>query len=269
VAPTIELLHQWYARLVNAFGTEIGVYYGAEKIALPITVTTYHSAGDVVARHGNAFKLIIFDEVHHLPAPNWGETALMSPSPCRLGLTATYPEEYEQGDGRWRVDELIGPIVYSKPIDDLVGSQLTAKRYCMRSLPVRPSKSKKHGGEGNNMLTGDLVRPRIRRQGDSLLVDYLDVSQRHWQQTARELIALLNTFMGKPYAAWEETLEKYEGERIDYVVIRGLAKVLEDAATFGPVETMFTPAEVREKLFACGPINPRIDLFNRGEPVMK
>ena len=79
VAPTIDLLHQWYARLVNAFApdnaTGIGVYYGGEKIIKPITVTTYHSAGDLIATYGNHFKLIIYDEVHHLPAPNWGETA--------------------------------------------------------------------------------------------------------------------------------------------------------------------------------------------------
>ncbi|MCD4686023.1 MAG: DEAD/DEAH box helicase family protein, partial [Anaerolineae bacterium] len=27
-APTIDLLHQWYARLANAFQTVVGVYYG-------------------------------------------------------------------------------------------------------------------------------------------------------------------------------------------------------------------------------------------------
>lgn len=128
VAPTIDLLHQWYTRLVNAFETEIGVYYGGEKTVKPITVTTYHSAGDLVAAHGNAFKLIIFDEVHHLPAPSWGETALMSPSPFRLGLTATYPEAHEQTNGRWRVDDLIGAIVYTQRIDDLVGEQLAEYR---------------------------------------------------------------------------------------------------------------------------------------------
>jgi len=72
VTPTIDLLHQWYARLVNAFASEVGVYYSGEKKVLPLTVTTYHSAGDLMAEYGNAFKLIIFDEVHHLPAPNWG-----------------------------------------------------------------------------------------------------------------------------------------------------------------------------------------------------
>jgi superfamily II DNA or RNA helicase len=128
VAPTIDLLHQWYARLANAFATAVGVYYGGEKHVLPLTVTTYHSAGDLIAEHGNAFKLIIFDEVHHLPAPSWGETALMSPSPFRLGLTATYPEAHEQTDGHWNLDDLIGPIVYTERIDDLVGEQLAEYR---------------------------------------------------------------------------------------------------------------------------------------------
>ncbi|MEP7287198.1 MAG: DEAD/DEAH box helicase [Chloroflexota bacterium] len=128
IAPTIDLLHQWYARLVNAFGVDIGVYYGGEKHILPLTVTTYHSAGDLIAAYGNTFKLIIFDEVHHLPAPSWGEMALMAPCPLRLGLTATYPEAHEQTDGRWRVDELVGPIVYTQRIDDLVGHQLANYR---------------------------------------------------------------------------------------------------------------------------------------------
>ncbi|MBX3013296.1 MAG: DEAD/DEAH box helicase family protein [Caldilineaceae bacterium] len=128
VAPTIDLLHQWYARLGNAFATAIGVYYGGEKIIKPITVTTYHSAGDLMAAYGNHFKLIIYDEVHHLPAPSWGETALMSPASFRLGLTATYPTQAEQADGRWSLNHLIGPILYEKRIDELAGKQLAAYR---------------------------------------------------------------------------------------------------------------------------------------------
>ena len=139
VAPTIDLLHQWYARLGNAFNTEVGVYYGSEKNVKPLTVTTYHSAGDLMANAGNMFKLIIYDEVHHLPAPNWGETALMSPAPFRLGLTATYPDHaaesrgtlqtYRSGQGtRFNLDQLIGPIVYEKRIDELVGKQLAEYR---------------------------------------------------------------------------------------------------------------------------------------------
>lgn len=94
------MLHQWYARLANAFASEIGVYYGSEKRVQPITV--YNLAGDLIAQTGNLFKLIIYDEVHHLPAPSWGETALMAPAVHRLGLTATYPETHEQENGRVR-----------------------------------------------------------------------------------------------------------------------------------------------------------------------
>lgn len=128
VAPTIDLLHQWYARLVNAFQTDVGVYYGGEKHVLPLTVTTYHSASDLIADCGQQFYCVIFDEVHHLPAPSWGEAALMAPSPARMGLTATYPDEDEQMEGRFRVDELIGPIVYSLRLEDLVGEQLASYR---------------------------------------------------------------------------------------------------------------------------------------------
>src|SRR6266568_3670289 len=42
----LQLTYHWYARLVNAFAAEVGVYYGGEKKVLPLTVTTYHSAGD-------------------------------------------------------------------------------------------------------------------------------------------------------------------------------------------------------------------------------
>lgn len=147
VAPTIDLLHQWYSRLVNAFQTDVGVYYGGEKLVRPLTVTTYHSAGDLIAAYGNTFKLIIFDEVHHLPAPSWGETALMSPALFRLGLTATYPEDFEQANGRWRVDDLIGPIVYSQRIDDLVGERLAEYRTERIRIDLTPDEQRQYDAD--------------------------------------------------------------------------------------------------------------------------
>src|SRR5579884_32905 len=128
IVPTIDILHMWYYRLSQAFQTEIGVYYSGEKLIQPLTITTYSSAGDLIAEQGNAFKFLICDEVHHLPARMWGEAALMAPAPCRLGLTATYPEAHEQTNGRWRVDELIGPLTYSLEIDQLIGQQLAEYR---------------------------------------------------------------------------------------------------------------------------------------------
>lgn len=132
IVPTIDLLHQWYAVLTDAFDTEIGVYYGLEKELRPITVTTYHSAGTYIGEWGNRFKCLVFDEVHHLPAPSWQEIALMSAAPFRLGLTATYPEDFGPlFDPQPESDplrELIGPVVYEKKIDDLTGEQLAEYR---------------------------------------------------------------------------------------------------------------------------------------------
>lgn len=162
VAPTIDLLHQWYTRLGNALNTEIGVYYGAEKLILPITVTTYHSAGDLIAEAGNRFKLIVFDEVHHLPAPSWGETALMAPAPFRLGLTATYPEDHEMENGRWHLDTLIGSIVYHKRIDELVGKRLAEYRTERVRIDLTPSERDAY--DADYAIYADFFRSRRLRE---------------------------------------------------------------------------------------------------------
>ncbi len=130
VAPTIDLLHQWYRLLSHAFHTEIGVYYGAEKIIHPLTVTTYSSFGNLMSEYGNAFKTVLLDEAHRAGSPAFREGAFMSVAPARLGLTATYPSEEEQrGAGRWRIDDLVGgPIVYVLDADALVGEQLATYR---------------------------------------------------------------------------------------------------------------------------------------------
>lgn len=126
--PTIDLLHQWYRLLRHAFSTDIGVYYGQEKQVLPLTVTTFHSLADLIALHGNTFKLMILDEAHHLPSPAFGEGVMMAPAPYRLGLTATYPTEAEQQKGRWKLADLIGPVVFSLSIDQLSGDRLAQYR---------------------------------------------------------------------------------------------------------------------------------------------
>src|SRR6202521_507584 len=188
VAPTIDLLHQWYARLVNAFQTDIGVFYGGEKHILPLTVTTYHSAGDLVADHGQEFKLIIFDEVHHLPAPGWGEAAIMAPAPLRLGLTATYPEEHEQTNGRWRVDDLIGPIVYTKRIEDLVGQQLA--HYRTQRLRIDLSAEERARYDADYAIYMGYVRERQlpRKYGPGWLMELMRLSASD-SQARRALLA--------------------------------------------------------------------------------
>lgn len=218
VAPTIDLLHQWYARLVNAFGCEIGVYYGGEKNVLPLTVTTYHSAGDLMADYGNSFKLIIFDEVHHLPAPSWGEAALMAPSPLRLGLTATYPEPHEQSNGRWRVDELIGPIVYTQRMEDLVGQQLANYRTQRLRIDLSPDERARYDND-YAIYTGFVHARRLRqRHGAGWLLELMrlssfDTEARRALLARQRLHRLLAHAEGK-FTLLEALLREHATERI-------------------------------------------------------
>ncbi|MCB0057391.1 MAG: DEAD/DEAH box helicase family protein, partial [Caldilineaceae bacterium] len=147
VVPTIDLLHQWYARLENAFRTPIGVWYGQEKALAPITVTTYHSGWAHAETFGNRFGLLIFDEIHHLPAPTWHEIALICAAPHRLGLTATYPDGHAEAKSRSAVTphpssllaQLVGPVVYRKEIDDLTGAQLAEYRTERMRVELTPA----------------------------------------------------------------------------------------------------------------------------------
>jgi len=218
VAPTIDLLHQWYARLANAFTAEVGVYYSGEKKVLPLTVTTYHSAGDLMAEYGNAFKLIIFDEVHHLPAPSWGEAALMAPAPFRLGLTATYPEEHEQANGRWRVDELIGPIVYTKRIEELVGQQLA--NYRTQRVRINLSDEERARYDADYEIYIGFVRSRQlqRKHGPGWLMELmrlsaLDAQARRAFLARQRLLRLLAHAEGK-LATLEALLREYPTEQV-------------------------------------------------------
>jgi len=111
------------------------------------------------------------------------------------------------------------------------------------------------------MLTGDLVRPRLRHRNGQLHVQVVDVHDAHWQQTAAELIACFQECLGQPLGAWQTALEEYEGCRLDYVVIRGLAKVLCDAATFTPLHAAPPPVELRQRLLAQGPVFETSDLL--------
>jgi predicted nuclease of restriction endonuclease-like RecB superfamily len=113
------------------------------------------------------------------------------------------------------------------------------------------------------MLTGDLVKPRLKQRKGMVKVDWLDPGNDHWQQTASELIALFKQQQGKQRQTWDIALEKYIGERTDYTVVRGLAKVLEDSAEFHPIETFIAPADLRRKLFTHGPAFTQMDLFQR------
>lgn len=218
IVPTISLVHQWYSRLVNAFQTEIGVYYSGEKHVLPITVTTYSSAGDLIAEYGNTFQFIIFDEIQHLPARSWGETALMAPAPFRLGLTATYPEEHEQTNGRWRVDELLGPIVYTQRIESLVGKQLA--QYRTQRIRVNLTEEERVAYDAAYAIYMGFVRERKLRQShgpgwlrELMRLSSFDPQARQAFLARQRLLTIIWGCEGK-LATLDALLREYAGERI-------------------------------------------------------
>ncbi|AAM05789.1 TPA: DEAD/DEAH box helicase [Methanosarcina acetivorans] len=131
IVPTLDLLEQWKTQLEVAFSMEIGKLGGGEKKILPITVSTYDSAYIHAETLGNRFGLLVFDEVHHLPAAGYRSIAEFSAAPCRLGLTATYERE----DGlHTELNRLVGGKVYEKKVSELAGGHLapyTIKRFAV------------------------------------------------------------------------------------------------------------------------------------------
>jgi superfamily II DNA or RNA helicase len=93
IVPTLDLIKQWTKILSRNFDIEIGNIGGGTENIQPITVSTYDSAYIKAAWIGNKFLLIVFDEVHHLPAPSYRLIAETFVAPYRLGLTATIERE--------------------------------------------------------------------------------------------------------------------------------------------------------------------------------
>jgi DNA excision repair protein ERCC-3 len=117
-------VRQWIAELLDKTGLDaslIGEYTGERKEVKPITVATYQiltyrSSAEEEFPHMKLFSernwgLIIYDEVHLLPAPVFRVTSGIQAT-RRLGLTATLVRE----DGREEdVFTLIGPKKYEMP----------------------------------------------------------------------------------------------------------------------------------------------------------
>ena len=121
VAPTLDLVRQWYDLLGATFGGPIGLVGGGSHEVHPITVTTYDSAHLHMEHLGSRFGLIVFDECHHLPSAAYAAAARACLAPYRLGLTATP----ERSDGREaELSLLVGETVYRKDIIELSGEYL-------------------------------------------------------------------------------------------------------------------------------------------------
>jgi len=133
VAPTLDLLSQWHKRLIDAFDIEVGLIGQGVCDLREVTVITYHSAYRRMGEIGGRFGLLVFDEVHHLTAPEWTEIGRLAIAPFRLGLTATYdPRESEV------LNELVGPLAYWKPVRELSGTRLAHYEVIRLSVDLSP-----------------------------------------------------------------------------------------------------------------------------------
>ena len=138
---------QWKDELVRRTSLtedEIGEYSGARKEIRPVTIATYQV---LTTRRKGAYThlelldardwgLVVYDEVHLLPAPIFRMTADLQ-ARRRLGLTATLVRE----DGReGEVFSLIGPKRYDAPWKDIEHQGYIAPADCVEvrvTLPER------------------------------------------------------------------------------------------------------------------------------------
>jgi len=122
IAPTIDLIGQWHDKLRASFGCPVGMLGGGQHQVEDITVSTYDSALIHMGRYGDRFGLLVFDEVHHLPAPGYIQAAQSCVAPYRLGLTATWVDDPERED---MLQPVLGDVIYERTITELAGDYLS------------------------------------------------------------------------------------------------------------------------------------------------
>ncbi|MHB9030939.1 MAG: DNA repair helicase XPB [Candidatus Latescibacterota bacterium] len=185
----ITALRQWKQELLDKTTLtedQIGEYSGEAKNILPITIATYHILTYRKTKlsgfpHFGLFNredwgLIIYDEVHLLPAPVFRYTADIQ-AKRRLGLTATLVRE----DGRETdVFSLIGPKKYDVPWKDLERQGWIAEALCTEIRVPLPSEMrveyamaglrKKYRIASENPMKTEVVERLIARHRDDLVL---------------------------------------------------------------------------------------------------
>ncbi|MCB2156155.1 DEAD/DEAH box helicase [bacterium] len=192
----ITALRQWIDELVDKTTLtrdEVGEYSGERKDIRPVTVSTYQlltyrkSKGDEFV-HMDLFNaenwgLIIYDEVHMLPAPVFRTVANIQ-ARRRLGLTATLVREDGREDD---VFSLIGPKKFDMPWKQLEGQGWIATAICVEirvPLPqpmrvdyaVADQREQFRMASENPAKMGVIHRLIERHRGDNIMIigQYLD-----------------------------------------------------------------------------------------------
>ena len=142
-------VRQWREELLdktNLTADDVGEYTGDQKTVKPVTITTYQmltwrrNKTDDFEHFGlfssENWGLVIYDEVHLLPAPVFRVTADLQ-ARRRLGLTATLVREDGKED---EVFCLIGPKRYDVPWKVLENQGFIAQATCVEvRVPLEPA----------------------------------------------------------------------------------------------------------------------------------
>jgi DNA excision repair protein ERCC-3 len=212
---------QWKQELLKRTSLtedEIGEYSGSVKEIKPITIATYQilttkSKGEfahLALLNANDWGLIIYDEVHLLPAPIFKMTADLQ-ARRRLGLTATLVRE----DGKeGEVFSLIGPKRYDAPWKDIEAQGYIAPAACFEVRVDLP---------------------------DDVRLDYAIASQDERYRLAATASVKIDVI--------KSLLKKHAGEPT-LVIGQYLEQLHEVANALGvPLITGQTPIDERERLF--------------------
>ena len=231
---------QWVRELLDKTSLterQVGVYTGKEKRIRPVTVATYqvltwrrsrrHDYEHLHLFRDHNWGLLIYDEVHLLPAPVFAATAELQG--CRrLGLTATLiREDGREGD----VFSLVGPKRYDLPWQLLEKQGYVAEAQCheirvgqshrgrLRYESAREALKFRLASENPAKLR--VVRELVERhEGDYILVigTYLD----QLRELARELKAPLLT--GEtPHRERERLFRDFRDGRVRTLVVSKVA----------------------------------------------
>ena len=146
----VSASRQWKRELLDKTSLsedDIGEYGGQSKEVRPVTIATYQMlthriSKDAEFTHFGIFDrrnwgLIVYDEVHLLPAPVFQITASLQ-ARRRLGLTATLVREDHKEDD---VFALIGPKKYDVPWKEMERQGWIARATCTEiRLPMTPTR---------------------------------------------------------------------------------------------------------------------------------
>jgi DNA excision repair protein ERCC-3 len=222
--------------------SDIGEYTGQAKNVRPVTIATYQVLTHRRSKEDNYphlqlfvnrdWGLIIYDEVHLLPAPVFRITADIQAT-RRLGLTATLiREDGREGDAF----ALIGPKRYEIPWKTMEEKGWIAEASCNEvRVPLDPqsairyseaSKRNRHRIAGENPLKADVVKALLmRHSGTPTLVigQYLD--QLH--ELSRELsLPLISGEM--PHRSRRQLFQRFNEGEIDVLLVSKVANFAVD-----------------------------------------